>query len=73
MFDAFLHFDWEMILFAVPFVGFLVLSIFRLDERVLAPRRMAIHRRPAVRLDRNGDPLLCDPDGHTWSRMDRRK
>ncbi len=71
--DTFLHLDWVMILFAVPFVGLLLLSVFRLDERALAPGRMAIHKRPAVRLDRNGEPLLCDPDGHTWSRMGRRK
>jgi hypothetical protein len=69
MFDTFLHSDWEMVLFAVPFIGILFLSIFRLDELIVAPKRKVKSRLPALILDRDGEPLMCDPDGHTWTRM----
>jgi hypothetical protein len=69
MFDTFLHPNWEMVLFAVPFVGILMLSIFRLDEMILAPKKKVKSRRPALILNRDGEPLMSDPDGRTWTRM----
>lgn len=73
MFDAVLRSDWDMVLFAVPFVGIFLISLFRLDELVASPKKKAKPRRTAFRLDRNGEPMLCDPDGRTWSRVGRSK
>lgn len=62
------HFDWGMILLAVVCTVILLASLLRLDELLAAPRNRAQRRRTAVLLDRDGEPLLCDPDGRTWSR-----
>ena len=73
MFEAFLQTDWGMMLFAIPFGAILLISVFRLDELLATPRKRAGARRPALGLDRDGNPMLCDPDGRTWSRIARRR
>jgi len=59
--------NWEKLLVAVPLFGLLFASYFRLDE-VLAKRKKGPKlRRHASGLDKNGEPLLCDPDGKAWT------
>jgi hypothetical protein len=62
-----------MILFGVSCAFILLSSILRLDELFAAPKKRVKHRRAAFLLDRDGEPVLCDPDGHTWSRPARRR
>ena len=57
---------WDSILTAVPFLGFLVASFFRLDELIATPKRPAGHRRHPCGIDENGEAILCDPDGRRW-------
>jgi hypothetical protein len=73
VFDTFLHSDGEIILFAVPFICILLMSFLRLDELIGMPKPGRKLQRTACGLDRDGEPVLCDPDGRTWSRAGRRK
>jgi len=58
---------WEKLLVAVPLFGLLFASYFRLDE-VLAKRKKGPQlRRHGSGIDKNGEPLLCDPDGQAWN------
>ena len=65
--DAILQSGWENVLFAIPFVGILLVNLFRLDEIIASPKRSTPARRPPSGCDENGDPLLCDPDGRPSS------
>lgn len=69
MYDSILHSNSDVVLFAIPFVGIFLLSLFRMDELVVAPKKKAKPRRTGYGLGRKGEPVLCDPDGRTWSRM----
>jgi len=73
VYDSILHSNWDVILFAVPFIGIFLLSLFRMDELMAAPKGKTKPPRTAYGLDRDGEPVLCDPDGRTWSRVGRRK
>jgi hypothetical protein len=53
----------DTLLFAIPFLGFLLMGLFRLDEVFYSPKRGRQARRPASGFDTNGEPILCDPDG----------
>jgi hypothetical protein len=53
----------DTLLMAFPFLLLLLLSMFRLDERIAAPRRLARNRRSACGVDEFGVLILCDPDG----------
>lgn len=67
MFDAVLSTDRDAVLAAVPMIGALLLGFFRLDTLLAAPPRVrprhSASGRPAAGIDRNGQPILCDPDG----------
>ena len=65
--DTILQSVWENLLVAVPFVGILLVALFRLDQIIAAPRRRKPVRRPASGTDENGRLLLSDPDGRPWS------
>lgn len=52
----------------VPFVAMLVMSVFRLDERLAAPKREAKIRRFFCGIDAEDRLFLFDPDGKPWSR-----
>jgi hypothetical protein len=57
---------WDTFWVAAPFITLLAMSIFRLDEAFMAPKRGRGPRRPGG-MDANGDPILCDPDGRpSW-------
>jgi hypothetical protein len=73
VYDQILHSDWDVILFAIPFVGLFLLSLFRMDELIISPKKKARTPRAAYWLDRDGETLMCDPDGRSWSRAGRRK
>lgn len=54
----------DALLFAIPFIGLVFISLFRLDRVIAAPRESPVrHTRPACGVDEAGEPILCDPDG----------
>jgi hypothetical protein len=65
--DTVLQSGWGNLLVAVPFVGILLVGLFRLDEIIASPRRHNAMNRPASGCDKNGNLLLSDPDGRPWS------
>ncbi len=67
MFDHWAHFDWGTILFAVVYSGILLVSLQRLDELLGTPKKRVKHRRNGIRLNRDGEAALGDPDRHIWS------
>ncbi len=68
MHDVILQSVWANLLVAVPFMGIVLLSVFRLDAIVAAPRHTPrLTRRPACGYDENGALLLTDPDGRPWT------
>ena len=64
--DAFLQSGWLNFLVAVPFVGVLLVALFRLDEIIATPKRAKAIRRRICGRDLNGHLLLTDPDGRSW-------
>lgn len=59
---------WESFLLAVPLVGMVLLGVFRLDAIAAAPKHEPDSRRPPSGVDKDGEMLLTDPDGHPWDR-----
>ena len=53
----------DALLFAIPFLGLLLMGMFRLDEFFVTPKRRHLPRRPLSGVDIDGEPILCDPDG----------
>lgn len=53
----------DALLVAIPFIGLLLLSIFRLDHLIATPKAALNRRRPPCGVDEFGEPILCDPDG----------
>jgi hypothetical protein len=53
----------DALLFALPFLGLLLVGLFRLDEMLITPKRRNSSRRPPSGVDINGEQILCDPDG----------
>lgn len=53
----------DALLFAVPFLGMLLMGMLRLDEFFVTPKRGHLPRRPPSGVDIDGEPILCDPDG----------
>jgi hypothetical protein len=64
--DTILQSGWENFLVAVPLVGLLLMTLFRLDEMLASPKRGRAVPRPACGCDENGRVLLSDPDGRPW-------
>ena len=56
----------DTFLFAVPFLGMLLVGFFRLDGWFAAPKQELKPRRPPSGMDEAGRPLLTDPDGRLW-------
>ena len=65
--DTILQSGWGNILVGVPFVGILLVGLFRLDEIIAAPKPARPVNRPTCGCDENGHLLLSDPDGRPWS------
>ena len=67
MHDIALQSGWETFLLAAPFVGMILVGVFRLDEIAANPNRQR-SRRPGLNgNDENGRLLLSDPDGRPWA------
>ena len=64
--DTILQSGWGNLLVAVPFVGILLVGLFRLDEIIAAPKPARPVNRPTCGCDENGHLLLSDPDGRPW-------
>lgn len=62
----------DTLLIAIPFVLLLLISIFRLDEFIAAPKGALNQRRPACGVDEFGEPILRDPDGRLSGPQRRR-
>lgn len=65
--DIALQSGWETFLLAAPFVGMVLVGVFRLDEIAANPRRQRGRRPRLTRNDENGRLLLSDPDGRPWA------
>jgi hypothetical protein len=63
----------DTLLFAIPFVLMLLISIFRLDEALATPKGAMKRRRPACGLNEAGEPILRDPDGRVVRTLRPRK
>jgi hypothetical protein len=62
--DIILQSGWENFLVAVPFVGILLVGLFRLDEIIASPERARPGKRlPFSGCDEGGHLVLSDPDG----------
>jgi hypothetical protein len=57
----------DTFLFAIPFVGMLLLWMFRLDAVFAAPKQAVGMRRPPFGIGRDGRVLFSDPDGRPWT------
>jgi hypothetical protein len=57
---------WDTIILMIPFLGILVLYLFRLDEKFAAPKAPPKSRRVFCGLDPDDGPYLSDPDGQPW-------
>ena len=66
MHDSVLQSGLDTFLIAVPFVGVLLMGMFRLDTILAAPKQAAGMRRPLNGTDKQGRMLLSDPDGRPW-------
>jgi hypothetical protein len=62
--DIALQSGWETFLLAAPFVGMVLVGVFRLDEIATNSSR---GQRPRFNgNDENGRMLLTDPNGRPW-------
>lgn len=53
----------DALLVAVPMIGILIVSFFRLDELVGKSKKKPIQRRQIAGLDGRGRQVCLDPDG----------
>lgn len=67
MHDTSIHSGLKAILVAVPMLLVLLTGFFRLDQLFAAPKRRTAARRPPTGIDKDGAPILCDPDGRRQS------
>ncbi len=69
--DAVLQSGLLNFLAGVPFVGVLMMALFRLDEIIAAPKRAGAVKRRICGRDENGHLFLSDPDGRSWKPRQR--
>jgi hypothetical protein len=70
MHDSTLFSNLDTLLVAVPFLIFLVIGYFRLDEVFVSPSQReskAKAHRIYCGVDNDGQVMLSDPDGRPWS------
>lgn len=63
MVDTVLSSGRDTVLVAIPILTLLLASMFRLDQLIAAPKETGRRDRPPCGMDRNGEPILTDPDG----------
>jgi hypothetical protein len=73
MHDMILNSGRDTLLFAIPSLSLLVISLFRLDSVFTGTRKPVRPQRPGVSLNEEGEEMLCDPDGRTWSKGRRHR
>jgi len=73
MHDMVLNSGRDALLFAVPSLSLLVISLFRLDSIFIGPRKAMKPQPPCAIQNEEGEEMLCDPDGRTWSKGRGRK
>lgn len=59
----------DALLVAVPCIALLLISMFRLDQLIAAPKAAVRRERPACGVDVDGEPILTDPDGRPSGRL----
>ena len=65
--DIALQSGWETLLLAAPFVGMVLVGVFRLDTIMAAPKTDQDARQWVPGNDTKGRVLLSDPDGRPWN------
>jgi len=65
--DIALQSGWETFLLAAPFVGMVLVGVFRLDEIAANPKHQRGLRPRLTGSDDHGRLLLSDPDGRPWA------
>jgi hypothetical protein len=68
MHEAILISGRDMVLIAIPFLVLVVLVLFRLDVIIAAPRKTLRQHRPVGGMNKDGKPVLSDPDGRNPTR-----
>ena len=58
--------SFDILVLTAPFLGILALAMLGLDERIATPRQGPGTRRAFCGVDREGRPILSDPDGKPW-------
>jgi hypothetical protein len=64
---------WDTSILMIPFLGVLVIYMFRLDETLATPKAAPKRRRSFCGVDPNDRPYLSDPDGRLWRRRSVRQ
>ena len=58
---------WDLFLFGVPLIAFLVFGFFRLDQVFTAKKKdPSAPPRPNPARDKSGKSMRSDPDGRPW-------
>jgi len=65
--DIALQSGWETFLLAAPFVGMVLVGVFRLDQIAANPKHQRGQRARLSGGDEHGRLLLGDPDGRPWA------
>ena len=63
----------DTLLVAIPSLGLLLISFFRLDQLLASPRQRNKTGRFVSGVDKDGEPIMCDPDGRPWDQPRKRK
>lgn len=58
---------WDTLAIAIPFLIFMAIGMFRLDELIAAPKRRNARPRTFCGPGQDGYPVLSDPDGRPSS------
>ena len=59
---------WDVFLLAIPFLAFLGMAMFGLDERLANPKTKPRTRRFFCEVEGKGKSFLSDPDGKPWQK-----
>ena len=58
---------WDLFLFGIPLIAFLIFGFFRLDQVFTAKKKdPTAPRRPSPASDKSGKSMRSDPDGRPW-------
>ncbi len=66
MHETIQHSGWQILMVAIPVVCLLLIVVFRLDQVIFRPKPSQQLPRPTSGTDKDGEPILCDPDGRRW-------